>query len=295
MPAVEFETGNLTIAVMQSDAFGIEFRANNHPIEFHVDDFESAKAELESRGVEFQGGHDRLGRLLAGVLRRPGRQPARDPPPLRARGRITAGGRLIDARRSSATASRGDREDRAAAGGGAHQLRAAVARVGIAPDLAVGSQEDDDEWPNRSNHAPPAQGGDPRGAPWWRLNPPCSLAGARLEPRDLPVGVAGPAAATAPIEEHLVGARGCVRLHRYATRDSARGDRGPRRLWRFVATPQGVPCSPPPRRCQAVAQQLDLVAEEAGATVEDVVRRGAGPALASSVLPLVIAGLLRRC
>ena len=55
MPAGEFETGNLTIALMQSDAFGIEFRANNHPIEFHVDDFEAAKAELESRGVEFKG------------------------------------------------------------------------------------------------------------------------------------------------------------------------------------------------------------------------------------------------
>jgi uncharacterized protein YcnI/catechol 2,3-dioxygenase-like lactoylglutathione lyase family enzyme len=54
-PAGEFETGNLTIALMQSDAFGLEFRANNHPIEFHVDDFEAAKAELESRGVEFQG------------------------------------------------------------------------------------------------------------------------------------------------------------------------------------------------------------------------------------------------
>jgi uncharacterized protein YcnI/predicted enzyme related to lactoylglutathione lyase len=55
MPAGEFETGNLTIAVMQSDAFGIEFRANNHPIEFHVEDFEAAKAELESRGIEFRG------------------------------------------------------------------------------------------------------------------------------------------------------------------------------------------------------------------------------------------------
>jgi catechol 2,3-dioxygenase-like lactoylglutathione lyase family enzyme len=55
MPGVEFETGNLTIAVMQSDAFGIEFRANNHPIEFHVDDFQAAQKELESRGVEFKG------------------------------------------------------------------------------------------------------------------------------------------------------------------------------------------------------------------------------------------------
>jgi catechol 2,3-dioxygenase-like lactoylglutathione lyase family enzyme len=55
MPAVEFETGNLTIAVMQSDAFGLEFRANNHPVELHVDDFQAAHDELESRGVEFEG------------------------------------------------------------------------------------------------------------------------------------------------------------------------------------------------------------------------------------------------
>jgi catechol 2,3-dioxygenase-like lactoylglutathione lyase family enzyme len=55
MPAVEFETGNLTIAVMQSDAFGVEFQANNHPLELRVEDFEAAYAELESRGVEFKG------------------------------------------------------------------------------------------------------------------------------------------------------------------------------------------------------------------------------------------------
>jgi catechol 2,3-dioxygenase-like lactoylglutathione lyase family enzyme len=55
MPAAEFETGNLTIAVMQSDAFGIEFRANNHPIELRVDDFEAARRVLESRGIEFKG------------------------------------------------------------------------------------------------------------------------------------------------------------------------------------------------------------------------------------------------
>ncbi len=55
MPAGEFETGNLTIALMQVDAFNIEFRPNNLPIEFHVDDFEAAKAELETRGVEFKG------------------------------------------------------------------------------------------------------------------------------------------------------------------------------------------------------------------------------------------------
>jgi catechol 2,3-dioxygenase-like lactoylglutathione lyase family enzyme len=55
MPAAEFETGNLTVAVMQSDAFGLEFQANNHPIELRVDDVEAARAELESRGVTFKG------------------------------------------------------------------------------------------------------------------------------------------------------------------------------------------------------------------------------------------------
>lgn len=55
MPAGEFETGNLTLAVMQSDAFGIEFQANNHPIELRVDDVEAARNELTARGVEFKG------------------------------------------------------------------------------------------------------------------------------------------------------------------------------------------------------------------------------------------------
>ena len=53
MPAGEFETGSLTIALMQMDAFGQEFRPHGAPVALHVDDFDAAKAELESRGVEF--------------------------------------------------------------------------------------------------------------------------------------------------------------------------------------------------------------------------------------------------
>ena len=53
MPAAEFETGTLTIAVMQSDAFGLEFERHSHPIALHVDDVEDARAELESQGVTF--------------------------------------------------------------------------------------------------------------------------------------------------------------------------------------------------------------------------------------------------
>src|SRR5918998_4516641 len=53
MPAAEYETGTLTIAVMQSDAFGLEFEPHSHPIALHVDDVEAARGELESKGVAF--------------------------------------------------------------------------------------------------------------------------------------------------------------------------------------------------------------------------------------------------
>ena len=53
MPAGEFENGTVTIAVMQSDAFGIEFSPHSHPIAFQVDDVAAARAALEAKGVEF--------------------------------------------------------------------------------------------------------------------------------------------------------------------------------------------------------------------------------------------------
>ena len=53
MPAGEFETGSLTIAIMQSDAFGMEFQRHSHPIALHVADVDAARAELEGKGVTF--------------------------------------------------------------------------------------------------------------------------------------------------------------------------------------------------------------------------------------------------
>jgi predicted enzyme related to lactoylglutathione lyase len=53
MPGAEFETGNLTIAVMQSDAFGMEYRTTTNPLALRVDDVHAARAELEARGVQF--------------------------------------------------------------------------------------------------------------------------------------------------------------------------------------------------------------------------------------------------
>lgn len=51
----EFETGTVTIAIMASAAFGIEFSPHRVPIALHVDDVAAARAELESRGVTFLG------------------------------------------------------------------------------------------------------------------------------------------------------------------------------------------------------------------------------------------------
>lgn len=53
MPGVEFETGSLTLSVIESSAFGIEFAPHTHPVALHVADVAAARAELEGRGVEF--------------------------------------------------------------------------------------------------------------------------------------------------------------------------------------------------------------------------------------------------
>ena len=53
IPAGEFETGSLTLQVMDAAAVGREFKPNGHPIALHVDDVEAARADLESKGVEF--------------------------------------------------------------------------------------------------------------------------------------------------------------------------------------------------------------------------------------------------
>ena len=53
VPGGEFETGNLTLQVMEASAIGREFQPSGHPIALHVDDVEGARAELEGKGIEF--------------------------------------------------------------------------------------------------------------------------------------------------------------------------------------------------------------------------------------------------
>jgi catechol 2,3-dioxygenase-like lactoylglutathione lyase family enzyme len=55
IPGAEFETGNLTLQVMDSSAVGIEFAPSKHPIALHVDDVEATRSELEEQGIEFKG------------------------------------------------------------------------------------------------------------------------------------------------------------------------------------------------------------------------------------------------
>jgi catechol 2,3-dioxygenase-like lactoylglutathione lyase family enzyme len=57
IPGAEFETGNLTLQIIDAASIGREFRANG-PVALRVDDVAAARAELESRGVEFTHAFD---------------------------------------------------------------------------------------------------------------------------------------------------------------------------------------------------------------------------------------------
>ena len=49
----EFETGTVTLALINCPGLNIEFSANPVPIALQVDDVAAARAELEAKGVEF--------------------------------------------------------------------------------------------------------------------------------------------------------------------------------------------------------------------------------------------------
>jgi predicted enzyme related to lactoylglutathione lyase len=51
----EFETGNLTLSVIDAEAMGMEHRVQGHEIALHVEDVEAARKTLEERGVVFRG------------------------------------------------------------------------------------------------------------------------------------------------------------------------------------------------------------------------------------------------
>ena len=117
---------------------------------------------------------------------------------------------------------------------------------------------------------------------------------ARLETRDLPIGVAGPPVAAATIENQLQKQGSAFEVHRYENEAAARKAIEDRAVYgAFVASPTGAKVLTASAASPAVAQLLAHAAAESGASTRDVVEAGPhAPALPSSVLPLVIAGLL---
>jgi predicted enzyme related to lactoylglutathione lyase len=51
----EFETGNLTLSIINPERMGMEHHANANALALHVDDVAAARATLEGRGVTFRG------------------------------------------------------------------------------------------------------------------------------------------------------------------------------------------------------------------------------------------------
>jgi predicted enzyme related to lactoylglutathione lyase len=49
----EFETGNLTINVMNAERMGLQHVVNSNPLALHVHDVAAARSDLEARGVTF--------------------------------------------------------------------------------------------------------------------------------------------------------------------------------------------------------------------------------------------------
>lgn len=123
---------------------------------------------------------------------------------------------------------------------------------------------------------------------------------ARLEPRDLPIGVAGPQPAARGIAQRLAPQGDAFDVHRYADERAARAAIADREIYgAFVAVPAGPRVLTASAASPAVAQLLanaaaDLPARPGGTTpvVVDVVRAPRGAALGASVLPLVLAGIV---
>jgi predicted enzyme related to lactoylglutathione lyase len=51
----EFETGNLTLSIIDAEKMGLQHNPTRHEIALHVDDVQAARETLEQRGVTFKG------------------------------------------------------------------------------------------------------------------------------------------------------------------------------------------------------------------------------------------------
>ncbi|MEU6224977.1 ABC transporter permease [Streptomyces sp. NPDC047042] len=121
----------------------------------------------------------------------------------------------------------------------------------------------------------------------------------RTAPRDLPLGVAGPATAVTQVERQLSAHEGAFEIHRYADEAAAREAIENRTVYgAVVVTAQGPELLTASAASPVVAQLLQQAATgESGAQVRtvDVVPAAAndprGGAFGASVLPLALAGV----
>ncbi|GAA2067641.1 membrane protein [Streptomyces albiaxialis] len=124
---------------------------------------------------------------------------------------------------------------------------------------------------------------------------------ARTEPRDLPLGVAGPPAATEQVREGLQQREGAFELHEYTNEAQARDAIEDREIYGAVAvTPSGPKLLTASAAGPVVAQTLEQAAAHmapGGGAVrtDDVVAAPPedprGAVLSASVLPMAIAGV----
>ncbi|MBT2369990.1 ABC transporter permease [Streptomyces sp. ISL-10] len=124
---------------------------------------------------------------------------------------------------------------------------------------------------------------------------------ARIAPRDVPLGVAGPAAAAEQVERRFEERAGAFEVHRYEDEPAARAAVEDRVVYgAVVLQPEGPTLLTAPAASPVVAQLLEEAVagsapDGAQVQVEDVVplpsRDPRGSALAASVLPLGLAGV----
>ncbi|GGK26151.1 membrane protein [Streptomyces camponoticapitis] len=124
---------------------------------------------------------------------------------------------------------------------------------------------------------------------------------ARVAPHEVPVGVAGPASATAPLQQGFERRPDAFEVHRYDDEAAARAAIADRDIYgAVVATPRGPHLLTASAASPAVAQLLrDAMTAQAPegteAQVTDVVATPAGDprgsALGASMLPLALAGV----
>jgi hypothetical protein len=123
---------------------------------------------------------------------------------------------------------------------------------------------------------------------------------ARIAPRDLPIGVAGPATATAALEQRLTERDGAFEVHRYDSEAAARAAIGDRTVYgAVIVTPRGPELLTASAASPLVAGLLrEAVSAQAPVgtpmKVTDVVPAPAGDprgsAFGASLFPLILAG-----